>query len=154
MESQRLHIQTKRRWSMIAIGFLTAFTVSLGATSAVAGSASSAYGYYSVGGYSYRNQATIVTGTGNDYAYTNLRSTSGNVPPGWFGTLSRGWTTAGALTCSSGYTYNSTWSSGQSRACAFSGYSGSAYYSYGVTKGWNGSSYNAYYTFKSPLQNG
>lgn len=130
-----------------------AFVLSMGVANA--GTATGPKGYFSAGSANYSNYSRIITGgTGSDQGRTGTNSLSGNRPAGHFGNLARAYTSGGALKCSKGYTYTTGSSSGLSTLCFFNGVSGSAYYSYGVSKGWTGSAYKAVYAPKSPNQNG
>ncbi|GAB2982323.1 hypothetical protein [Actinotalea caeni] len=144
------------RFRSAAIAFLVAFGLTVSAGAAIAGTASGNKGYYSVGGYSYANQSIITTGstdTARVEVWKNPRT--GLVPAGYVGALARGYrdvTGTDPLVCSAGYYYNANATQGYAVNCYFTGSSGSAYYSYGVTKGWTGSVYNAYFAPRSPNQ--
>jgi len=122
-------------------------------TVAFAGLADSPWGYYGpILGKSYRNQATVVTGTDHAWAYTYVETTGQeNLPAGYMGALARLYK-SGTLCSQQGYTYNDTALAGFSEA-TFVNCGRGTYYSYGVTKAYNGNGYNAVFTFQSPSQN-
>jgi hypothetical protein len=115
------------------------------------------YGYYGpYAGKSYNNRSYVLWYT-TGYRYIQARSEansrSGTVPAGWIGVLPRLYKSNGSL-CKqpSDYSYTSTPAVGFD--VPTSGDCGSGtYYSYGVTKAWNGNGYNAVYTFVSPNAN-
>lgn len=144
------------RFRIVTIVFMSAF-LSTGTAAAIAGTATSAwYGPYSVGGYSYKNQAAIMTNTpAGDQGRTVVQSQSGNVPSGWMGAKARAYRTSnGALACDGSITYNSGPVVEMSVPCFFTGVVGAGYHSLGTSYGWNGSGYNSWGTYKSPSQNG
>lgn len=116
-----------------------------------AGTATSNWGYFTVAGKQYRNQATIITSPGNASARTYVGPTGACAPSGHMGYRARLYNSGGTLVQQSSIGYNSICAAG------FSGptnrNASGAWYSYGVTWGWNGSGYNAFFTFKSPNQN-
>lgn len=135
---------------------LCGFLMLMGAGVALA-NASSASGYYSVNGKNYVNWATaVVLYAGQASGYTAVGPTSGSsIPAGWESARGRMFTESGSLYCESGNVHNgSTVNYGSytsASSCTRYG-SGFNFYSYGVTQGWNGSSYSSYFTFKSPNQ--
>ncbi len=130
---------------MAMFGFATAYAP----VAANAGTASSSYGYYTDGGVSYRNQATISTSAGKAVAGTTVWATSGSVPGGWIGLRARLFS-GSTLIQEGGTQYNG--GSATSIGTGTTRYSSGTWKSYGVTYGWNGSGYNAHYTFQSPNQ--
>ncbi|GCE77334.1 hypothetical protein [Cellulomonas biazotea] len=138
------------RTAVAVVGAAALTFVGLGA--AQAGSASSTVSALSANGKSYSAQALVYTNTGSAWAYSRINSKSGNVASGWMGANGRLFNSGGSLVKEGGFTYNSGAASGLSIPSGTLYRSGS-FYSYGVVKVWNGSSYNAHYTFKSPLQN-
>lgn len=98
------------------------------------------------------NYATIVTSANSAQARTSTQWNGGGTTVGWAGARGRLFTSGGALSCEGTTTYNSV------AGWPATGYSctrttSAAWYSYGVSYGWNGSGYTAFYTFKSPNQN-
>lgn len=142
---------TRTRGRVLAGLLVTGFLIGLAPAAAQAGQASSSWGYFTVNGVSYKNQATISTSTGSAGAYTFLGRTSGCIPSGWGGARARLFNSANTLIQESSILYNSGCVIGFDRVTSRSG--GGTWYSYGVTWGWNGSSYSPSYTFKSPNQN-
>jgi len=143
----------------VAIGAaLAGLILGLSAGPALAGTAYSSWGYFSVAGTSYRNMAYVyadTTGSGSAKASTDAGPTSGTVGSGWVGARGRLFTSGGSLSCEGSNTYNSsslTTSQVVTGASCWR-YSHGAWYSYGVALGWNGSGYNSVYTFVSPNQN-
>ena len=117
---------------------------------AFAAVAQSSVGAATAGGYNYRNYAEIDSGV--HYARTFGGPSNFTVPVGWIGARGRIFSSGGALLCEGATQYNSSsfgpgayWS-GNSCTRSASG----AYYSYGVTRFWNGGSYNDFYTYTSP----
>lgn len=137
--------------TVVAVTGAAALTFA-GIGAAQAGSASSSVSALSANGKSYTAQAVVYTNTGSAWAYSRINSSSGNVASGWMGANGRLFNSAGSLVKEGGFTYNSGAASGLSIPSGTLYRSGS-YYSYGVVKVWNGSSYNAHYTYKSPQQN-
>lgn len=137
------------------LAFVTAFVVAALPGVAAAGVAVSSWGYFTTNGVQYRNKAEVVTSTGQAHATAWVGPRYQSVGSGWVGARGRLFTSGGALSCEGTTTYNgSSLSSGSSHiawSCIRS--QGGTWYGYGVTYGWNGSSYNPVYTFKSPNQN-
>lgn len=81
-------------------------------------------------------------------------SGQGNVPTGWIGVRTRLYNSSGDLKASKGYEYSSSPCVGMSLLTQ-PPYSGAhdAYYSYGLTRAWNGYGYSTYGSFRSPNQN-
>lgn len=130
---------------------MVGFTVGAGATLAAAGTSTSAYGYSTINGHQYINWASVTTTTNSAQARTVTQWNGGGTTAGWAGSRGRLFTSGGALSCENTTVYN------PSNGSIASGYSCikntvGSWYSYGVSYGWNGSSYNAFYTFKSPNQ--
>lgn len=131
---------------MSAIGF--GVTVPLAAN---AGTANSSNGNYTDNGIGYFNRATITTTVGKATASTTVGTRNGSsAPGGWMGFRARLFSSGGSLIQESVTQYNGgpsfQASIGTSRNA------GGSWYSYGVTYGWNGSGYNAHFTFTSPNQ--
>lgn len=127
------------------------------ATAAYAGTATSAYGYYSEGGIDYRNYAAVNTNPSNNhqaYAVTLVSPRNKAAPAGWMGALPRIFRN-GALYCTGTYTYNSA----QVARYGVLNPSGCFYHqinvwsSQGATRGWDGNSYGSWWTFMTPNQN-
>ena len=140
---------SKRR---VLVGLLLAGFL-LGATplAAQAGQAVSSWGYFTVNGVAYKNQATISTSSGSAGAYTLLaKAGSGCIPSGWGGARARLFNSGNTLVRQSTIQYNSGCTVAFDVVTSRTG--SGTWYSYGVTWGWNGSAYNPYYTFKSPNQ--
>lgn len=126
-------------------GFLTAGAQ---AASAVDGQVSS----YSTFGYSYQNYSSMQNTSANAVASTTVRNAnSENMPGGYMGVNARIFTSGGTEKGESGFKYTNGPSSAFSVPYLY-GPSGT-YYSYGVTRAYNGNGYNSYYTFKSPNLN-
>lgn len=127
---------------------------------AEAGQACSSYGYYSVNGVSYKNQACINTNHDYNhqaYAVTLAYVTAGTAQSGWVGALPRRWNDTGTmLQCTGTWAYNSGQMTSASPPLNPSGCFinvHSAYSAKGQTRAWNGSAYWTYETFLSPAQN-
>ncbi|MEE4540353.1 ATP-dependent Lon protease [Streptomyces sp. V4-01] len=118
---------------------------------ASAATASSSWGAYGpVHGYRYENLAAVTTTSSRVYAVTEAYNAgSGNVPTGYIGVLARLYK-GSALCASNGYTYNTAPMPGWSIPTQGNGCGSGTYHSYGVSQAFNGSSYNAFYTFVSP----
>lgn len=145
----------RSRRKVLAAVLLSGVLVGIAAAPATAGTAYGSWGGYSAGGVSYQNRAYIYTTSGQARAYTQAGPTSTTVASGWVGARGRLFTSGGALSCEGVNDYSTisltagaTWS-GLSCLRSATG----AWYSYGVSLGWNGSGYNSVYTFLSPNQN-
>ncbi len=118
----------------------------------------SSWGYYSASGKGYRNQAgawVIYPGQADVSTYVGPQS-GYSIPAGWMSARGRMFTESGALYCEGGNVYNGGTISypnlTNGTACRRYG-SGFNFYSYGVTKSWDGNgSYGNWFTFKSPMQ--
>jgi hypothetical protein len=131
--------------------FVTGLLVGGGVAAANAGTADSAYGYYTVAGHQYRNQAVVATNPGAAAASTGTGWSAGGTTAGWAGSRGRLFTSGGSLSCEGSNTYNgTTGTDAVGVSCRKTG-SGS-WYSYGVSLGWNGSGYTSFYTYQSPNQ--
>lgn len=154
--SSSTHVHHKSRLTILAVALLSGLFVGFGATAAYAGTAYSAWGYYTVNSVNYRNQAVIITNPTTNAAGSNtyLGGTNTAVPSGWGGNRARTFNSSNVMLCQTGILYNSgTLAAGgyYSNSCGVTAVG--AFYGYGVTWGWTGSSYSARYTFKSPNQN-
>lgn len=119
---------------------------------ALAGTAYSNYSYFTDGGYGYRNQATVVTDSSGAKAATYIGSyPSETRPAGWYGALARLYNDAGTLVLQAGYQYNDIAGTGLQLWTAYWTVRDS-YYSYGISKSWNGSGYVGHATWQSPMQ--
>ncbi|GAA4626338.1 hypothetical protein [Cellulomonas oligotrophica] len=126
-----------------------------GATAAYAGTASSSTGYFSANGVSYLNFAWINTNPTDHYAVASTRTQkngSGSLAAGWGGARGRLFTSGGTLRCEGTNQYNPSGTTTVAGSSCLLNATG-AWYSYGVSLGWNGSGYNSVYTFISPNQN-
>jgi hypothetical protein len=142
----------KRKRRLIAAVMLSAFVMSFGAGAAFAGDVWGTTGYYTVAGIQYENFARIKTTTGQASAESWARKVGGNTPIGYAGARGRLFTSGGALSCEGSFGYNpsnTAYAVGGSCTRYYSG----AWYSYGVTEGWNGSGYDAFYTYRTVNQN-
>lgn len=149
--------QRRRPW-MWATVFVATFVFGATSGGALAGTASSAYGYYTVNGINYKNNAAINTNhdfNHQAYGVTLVRSTNVKIPSGWAGALPRRHNSSGALLCTGTWTYNSGELAVNTplnpSGCFINNHS--IYSTKGQTRGWTGSSYSTYNTFLSPNQN-
>lgn len=141
-----------RRWiALPAAVFGACFLMALVPASASAGSAYSSYGYYTVDGHQYENQAEIVTVSDYAEALTYNQWTTETQPAGWAGARGRLFTSGGSLKCQSAIVYNFSDDTMAEGYCSSSTHG--AWYSYGVAYGFTGSGYQPFYTFISPNQN-
>lgn len=142
----------RRRILALVGAFATAFLVSFGAQAAIAGTAYSSNGYYTVNGHQYVNFAIISTSTGSASASTWNQWSGGGTQVGWAGARGRLFTQDGYLSCEGSNTYNAAYGD---PAIGYSCVRTQPYvwYSYGVSLAWNGSGYSSYYTYASPYQN-
>lgn len=158
MDQKLMARPPRRRLAAVLVATLLAsFFVGFGAQAASAGVQSSDWGYFTVSGNAYRNYAVIITSTGSARASTNTGPQSGDtLPGGYVGSRGRLMIDGGTtLSCEGSNTYNS---SSISYATMLTGVSctrttSGAWYSWGVSLGWNGSGYNSMYTFKTVSQN-
>ena len=154
--STSLFARHKKPVTLLSVALLSGLFVGLGASAAYAGTAYSAWGYFTTNGINYRNQAVIITNPSTNAVGSNtyLGSTNTTLPSGWGGNRARTFNSSNVMVCQSGIFYNSgsiPAGSYYSNACGVTAVG--AFYGYGVTWGWTGSSYSAVYTFKSPNQN-
>lgn len=122
---------------------------------AFAGHAYSSYGYYTVYGIGYRNQAGVHTTSYSCWATTSVGCyPARNVPAGYMGALARLYNSSGSLVRQSSWQYNGSSLGGMSVLTSdpYSLPTG-VYYSLGQSRAWNGSGYATYNTFRSPNQN-
>lgn len=142
---------------VVLVGVLVGFLVGAAIPVAMASSAQSPYGYYTVYGIQYRNHATVVvnpSGSSGVLAYTGASAyPQQTVPAGYIGVLARLYRND-ALVKQAGYFYNSEPLVGMSRSTSpnYTAKHG-AFFSYGVSRAYNGSGYGSFYTFKSPSLN-
>lgn len=132
--------------------FISCFLASAGTQLAFAGSASSATGFYTAGSTQYLNYATVETSSGRAEAFTQTRANTIPTPSGWAGARGRLFSSGGALSCEGTNQYNTATGAGVFGYSCIR-YTSGAWYSYGVSYGWNGSGYSAFYSFISPNQN-
>lgn len=146
----------RRRAALVLLTtFVTSFLLGVGTQAAIALTYSSQTGYFTVAPYDYRNWATIITSSGSARATTSTGPQS-PVGGGYVGSRGRLMIDGGTtLSCEGTNVYNSTTISypvmvvGSSCTRTTSG----AWYSWGVSRAWNGSGYNSIYTYKSRSQN-
>lgn len=153
----KLNFRLKMAERLGLIGVLTA-AISLGAVAApaFAGTATSQISQVNLYGVVYQSHATIVTSSGTSQASTTSGRTGGSqAGSGWIGVNGRSFDASNnALRCESGFQYTTgTQQSKTAWSCQTVAAWGYSWYSYGVTRQWNGNGYNNYYTFKSPNQN-
>jgi hypothetical protein len=138
-----------------AVAVVAGLTLGL-AVPAIAGTAYSSWGYYTVSEIDYRNQAWVRTDSssvlGGSYAETYPQSAHVAVPAGWIGCFPRIYKSNGSVYKSGTWSYNSSTSQGWSAATIKYSPAKGAYYSYGQTAAWTGSAYKVYNTRKSPSQ--
>lgn len=148
-------VQRSRTVAVLITALLASFLVGFGIQAASAGIATSATGYWTVNGIQYKNNAVIITGTGNANARTYTGPTSVSVSSGWVSSRGRLFTSGGALSCEGSNTYNSgTLAAGATvYGSSCTRLTSGAWYSYGVSQAWNGGGYSPFYTFQSPNQN-
>jgi hypothetical protein len=118
---------------------------------AFAGTAQSAYGYFTGGNTTYMNYAHVTTSTSYAWSDTVTQRNGGGTQVGWAGSRGRLYTGAGALSCEGSNVFSSTYGSpAVGDSCTRTAHG--TWYGYGVSYGWNGSSYNAAFTFTTPSQ--
>ncbi len=133
---------------MVAVGFGATVAPAV----ASAGTATSSTGYYTDNGRGYFNRAEISTSVGRAIASSIVGTSNGQgAPGGWMGARARLFSSNGALVQESSTSYSGA--NAYQLSIPTSRNAGGTWYSYGVTYGWNGSGYNAHYTFQSPNQN-
>lgn len=145
----------RRLPSLMAAALLTGVLLGGGITSASAvGTADSSTAQFSVNGITYYDFARVTANSnGTVYASTWIRGAS-TVPAGWAGVNGRLFRSSGAMVGESGFYYNGSSMPAGNQLVNTTGHNArGTFYSYGVARGWNGSSYNSYYTFQSPYQN-
>lgn len=150
MRAIRQGDQTRRLVLIALMMGMVGFLLAYAPIASNAGTAYGNWGGYSVGGVSYQNRAWITTSAGSAGARTDVKPTSGCAPAGYMGVRARLFTSGGSLVQESSIAYNSGCASLMTAPSNRS--ASGTWYSYGVTWGFNGSGYNAYYTFISPNQ--
>ena len=83
----------KFRGALVAC--LVGLSLGAGGSAAFAGTALSAYGFYTVVGREYQNVAVIVTSSGRANARTSTQWSNGAQPVGWAGSRGRLFTSGG-----------------------------------------------------------
>lgn len=141
----------KFRRSSVAflIGLLFAASLSM----ANAASSSSPWLYYSCYSKNYCNISTIVVSPSGASAISQANCTSGKVPPGYIGVCPRLYNGNDQLCQSVDWQYNSTTTKVKQVSTGEHTVGGQSYYSFGMTRAYNGSGYKTYYTYKSPSLN-
>ncbi len=139
--------------SILAVVAVAGAVVISSAGPALAATAYGSWGYYGpYAGFSYKNQS-YVSNSPWLVARSRVRETSGaTVPTGYIGILPRLYKNTALCAQPSDYSYNSTPVVGYD-VPVYGACGSGAYNSYGVTKAWTGTSYVAYYTFRSPNVN-
>jgi hypothetical protein len=136
----------------LAGAIIAAFLLGAIPTAAYANTTST-MGYPTVNGKTYRMYALLYIPYPNQAgAYTYNGPNSGSIAAGWAGANGRLFTSGGSLSCESGWGYSTstiTYPSFYGRRSCMRTQSGT-WYSYGVTRHWNGDSYDNYYTYKTP----
>jgi hypothetical protein len=147
-------IKTPRnRLARLLVAFPLAAYLSMIPAVAHAGWAESAVGWYTNTGHNYQSYAAVNTSPGTVYAYTYAGPRDFTAPAGWIGLRARIMNTAGSVVAESSNVYTPQSLTAGSYWSAYLGRSlTGTWYSWGVTYAWNGSSYDAYLTFKSPYQ--
>lgn len=118
--------------------------------------AGTAYGtwknYGPVDGHSYQSRSWVNTNSSGALAATIAQTQNGsNVPAGYMGVQPRLFNSDGTMCASTVWEYNSSACSGWAVPSPRYKVHGT-YYSYGKTQAWTGSTYNTYFTNKSPSQ--
>ncbi|MFJ4170773.1 hypothetical protein ACIPY3_14790 [Paenarthrobacter sp. NPDC089714] len=133
--------------------FVAAFSVMFGAQAAFAyGAVNGSMAQYYVAGHWYDTYPTVYTQPAS-YALASTRSsfTGGGTYAGWAGARGRLFTSDNYLSCEGVNSYNpSQGSLAESYSCYR--YQPYNWYSWGVSRGWNGSGYNDFYTSATILQ--
>jgi len=130
--------------------FLAAAVVSGGATVVQAATSSSSVGYHTSGGVQYFNRADV-DNTNKRAATTTGRADNAVMASGRAGSQGRLFLSSGTLCTQGAMTYNNGGTFAQGRTSTTCG--PQAHYSYGVSNSWNGSGYDAWYTYRSPSLN-
>lgn len=129
----------------------------IGTQSVYAAYADSSQRDYIVIGYSYYNQASIyVNASGNTgaHATTGVHSKSGNVPSGYMGYRAGLYKDNGVLCKQTSWKYNSSPLAGTIGGTGYTTSCGKgAYFSRGMTAGYNGNGYFTIETYRSPSLN-
>lgn len=141
----------KRRLATLLAILAVSFSISFGTTVAYAGNASSSTSYPYIGGVTFENWATVNTSPGSARSMSLMGHNDGSTPVGHAGARGRLFTSGGSLSCEGSNTYNSATNMFAAGTSCWRSTSGT-WYGYGVVYGWDGTSYAAYYTFKTPNQ--
>lgn len=148
-----------KRWRAVMV-LVTCFLVGFGGAAPIAANAGVSWSL--VGNFThpsskkFRNQAVVYTTTNQAFAATATASNGHSIVPGWMGSRGRLYrATTDALSCEGQNTYNpTTYTSGQwimGVSCTRTG--SSTWYSYGVSRAYNGTTWKNVFTFKSGIQN-
>ncbi|BCW44611.1 hypothetical protein [Arthrobacter sp. StoSoilB5] len=133
--------------------FIVAFAVMFGAQSALAyGAVYGQINNYYVAGHWYDSYPIIYTQS-QSYAVAGTMSSfsGGGTYTGWAGARGRLFTQDNYLSCEGLNMYNpSPGTVANANSC--SQYQSYNWYSWGIARGWTGSGYNDFYTFKSVIQ--
>lgn len=131
------------------IGLL--FAASLSVVSAA--SSSSPWLYYSCYGKNYCNQSTIFISPSGASGISQANSNSGSVPSGYIGVCPRLYNGSGTLCQTVDWQYNSSSATAKQVSTGEHTVRGQSYYSFGITRAYNGNGYSNYYTYQSPSLN-
>lgn len=149
-------MRIKRSSALLLTGSLVAGLM-LGAstTAASAGTASSSTAYFSAGANDYKDWAQIGTSPGRAAGNAAIARSDGTMQPGWGGVNARVFRASNnAMVGETGFQYNVSSAGANTYFPAFTPQYlvTGTFYSWGVVRGWSGSAYSNYYTFKTPNQ--
>jgi hypothetical protein len=142
--------------TIMIVSFLGGLLAATGTQAAGAGVATSDYGFFSVIGNQYINFAQISTNTSvhDGTAYTVTGWVAPNIPPGYAASRGR------LMLCGSdsvwregNNTFNTAYDQPAVGQTSVWNAVGSAWWTRGVSYGWNGGGYNASYTYYTACQN-
>lgn len=126
---------------------------SLLALPALAGSATGAYGYYTVKDIQYKNYSYVSVDDDAVAVSTAETYDGSQVSIGYIAACARLYDDNDSLVSSTSYSYNQSKDNSHSAQCSYSAIkSGTSYYSKGATGAFNGDGYTYYTTFASPFQ--
>lgn len=131
-------------------GLVLGSVLGSGAAAAHAAFYSSSVGQFTGAGRTYNTQAVLNTDSSPDLASTFVSVQGGPAPAGWLGSQARTFLENGAF-CGEGSFYYSSSATSTTSSNLGMGCGAQRYFSWGVTKGWNGNGYNTVYTFRTPV---
>ena len=142
-----------KNYKLLMATFLIACLITTNITLTLFADVESPYKSFTVYGYSYKNQASVMEYSFGLQPRTSIESTSGSVPAGYIGAYPRLYSDDGVLVlAATDWYYNDNTAVGID--CGADVYEEpGAYYCYGLTRAYNGNGYTQQTTYRSPSIN-